>query len=437
VMYFSRFRSTSRMHLKLGPIVFVLLLVLIPYFSVDYLFSSEKEQETGRVRSARRIRSVKKSERELLGQDNNGFSNLPKDQLFKIIKSDVDRIISGDRISPYLGKFEGSSHIEFSRIFYQQLVRNLELTGDYRIIESILEELDGEKLQDRSLLNRTFLAILGTASDQDISAELKVQIQLFEKNERLKMMFSLPEILERFGMTSERVAISQELFSQFDVDEKRGLVNGYARSGNVEVLEKLIQNRQGQEGDILIDSAITTMVESDPRPVIDFILDISNQDMRTYCLDVAITHLREIGATLDADVLAQFTTQRRLVNQSAMPLNLPDLNLSLLPVPKNGSSTLWTWGDLLRTGEECEKDIYANEWMFDGPPEAKSLMVRRDPVERFISGYRNSWDKRGLDGGFSEFVRWCPAMVWQERAKFLSSLKSLLPLIIYFGQKLV
>lgn len=308
-MYLSRCKSTFRIHLKLGPIVFVLLLGLIPCFSVGYFFSSEKEQETGRVRSARRIRSVKKSERELLGENNNRFSDLPKDQLFKILKSDVDIIIDGDSVLPYLGKFEGSSHIEFSRILSQRLVRNIELTGDYQIVERILEELDGEKLQDRSLLNRTFLAILGTASDQDISADLKAQIELFEKNERLKMIFSLPEILERFGMTSKRVAISQELFSQFDVDEKRALVNGYARSGNVEVLEKLIQIHQEQEGDMLIDSAITTMVESDPRPVIDFILDISNQDMRTYCLDVAIMHLREIGATLDADDLAQFTTQ--------------------------------------------------------------------------------------------------------------------------------
>ncbi|MDF1711326.1 MAG: hypothetical protein P1U90_03765 [Akkermansiaceae bacterium] len=98
-----------------------------------------------------------------------------------------------------------------------------------------------------------------------------------------------------------------------------------------------------------------------------------------------------------------------------MPLNLPDLNLSLYSIPKNGSTTLWMWGYLLQTGEECEKDIYANGWMFDGPPEAESLLVRRDPVERFISGYRNSRDKRGLEVGFSEFVRRFPELMASNR----------------------
>jgi hypothetical protein len=73
------------------------------------------------------------------------------------------------------------------------------------------------------------------------------------------------------------------------------------------------------------------------------------------------------------------------------------------------------WGYLLQTGEECEKDIYANGWMFDGPPEAESLLVRRDPVERFISGYRNSRDKRGLEVGFSEFVRRFPELMASNR----------------------
>lgn len=98
-----------------------------------------------------------------------------------------------------------------------------------------------------------------------------------------------------------------------------------------------------------------------------------------------------------------------------MPLNLPDLSLSLYSIPKNGSTTLWMWGYLLRTGEECEKDIYANGWMFDGQPEAESLLVRRDPVERFISGYRTSRDKRGLEVGFSEFVRRFPELMASNR----------------------
>lgn len=94
-----------------------------------------------------------------------------------------------------------------------------------------------------------------------------------------------------------------------------------------------------------------------------------------------------------------------------MPLNLPDHGLSLYPIPKNGSTTLWMWGYLLRKGEECTENIYDNDWMYDGDSEAITMTVRRDPVDRFISGYRNSRDKRGLTLGFSEFVKRLPELM--------------------------
>jgi hypothetical protein len=97
-----------------------------------------------------------------------------------------------------------------------------------------------------------------------------------------------------------------------------------------------------------------------------------------------------------------------------MPLNLPEHGLSLYPIPKNGSTTLWMWGFLLRTGEECQKDLYENGWMYDGPVESKTMMVRRDPVARFISGYRNSRDKRGLAMGFPEFVDRLPELMEED-----------------------
>jgi len=58
----------------------------------------------------------------------------------------------------------------------------------------------------------------------------------------------------------------------------------------------------------------------------------------------------------------------------------------------------------MRTGITSEGNIYDHGWMCDGEVEPETMMIRRDPVARFISGYRNFRDKRGWWMGFAEFV---------------------------------
>ena len=91
-----------------------------------------------------------------------------------------------------------------------------------------------------------------------------------------------------------------------------------------------------------------------------------------------------------------------------MPINLPEYDLSLFTIPKCGGTTIWEWCYYIRTGEsfsKSEKDgIYSQGWMRGGPLK-KKLIVVRDPVDRFVSGYRNFRDKRGLNLDFDEFVK--------------------------------
>jgi len=86
-------------------------------------------------------------------------------------------------------------------------------------------------------------------------------------------------------------------------------------------------------------------------------------------------------------------------------IHIPTIDLSILDIPKNGGTTLWTWAYWLRRGGFPKGgNVYGESWLSKGDRQARALMVRRDQVDRFIYGYRNFRDKRGLRLGFVEFV---------------------------------
>lgn len=105
-----------------------------------------------------------------------------------------------------------------------------------------------------------------------------------------------------------------------------------------------------------------------------------------------------------------------------MPVNFPDQGLSLFSIPKNSGTTLWMWSLFIRTGKKVvDANIYDHGWMCDGDIEPESVMIRRDPVDRIISGYRNLRDKRGLWMEFGELVEKVPELIkseWGNRHHF-------------------
>lgn len=86
-------------------------------------------------------------------------------------------------------------------------------------------------------------------------------------------------------------------------------------------------------------------------------------------------------------------------------LYLPESNLSLFTVPKTGGTTIASWVHFLRTdGQESGPNIYDAHWLWSDEVQEEKLRVRRDPVDRFVSGYRNFRDRRGLRLNFEDFV---------------------------------
>lgn len=95
---------------------------------------------------------------------------------------------------------------------------------------------------------------------------------------------------------------------------------------------------------------------------------------------------------------------------SLFPIHLPEAAISIYPIPKNGGTTLWAWVYFVRTEGQLPPNVYEQTWLADGPLQERKMIVRRDPVDRFISGYRNFRDKRGLSLGFDEFFEQFPSL---------------------------
>jgi len=97
---------------------------------------------------------------------------------------------------------------------------------------------------------------------------------------------------------------------------------------------------------------------------------------------------------------------------SFSPIHLPEADLSIYTIPKTGGTTLWAWVYFLRTEGKLPPygKVYDAVWLADGPALRRSLVVRRDPVERFISGYRNFRDHRGFTLEFDAFFERFPEL---------------------------
>jgi|GEM_PF-6629359 len=95
---------------------------------------------------------------------------------------------------------------------------------------------------------------------------------------------------------------------------------------------------------------------------------------------------------------------------SSSPIHLPQADLSIYTIPKNGGTTLWAWMYFLRASGNLPPygKVYDAAWLAHGPALRQSLVVRRDPIDRFISGYRNFRDHRGLTLGFDDFFESFP-----------------------------
>lgn len=94
-----------------------------------------------------------------------------------------------------------------------------------------------------------------------------------------------------------------------------------------------------------------------------------------------------------------------------MPLNLPSHEISIFLIPLNGTRCLKRWVHLIRTGRDSGQPAECNhDWVVDQAVFRESIFIRRDPVDRFVAGYRHLTAHHGVDLSIGDFIEAFPEL---------------------------
>lgn len=123
------------------------------------------------------------------------------------------------------------------------------------------------------------------------------------------------------------------------------------------------------------------------------------------------------------------------VNPNLYGLDLPDHNLGICTIPKNGGTSLWHIIYMLRFGIKCAStdDVYRFDQILAGPISSRihRLVVVRDPIDRFMSAFcflkskkslkhEEDLDLHGFIDRFDEFYR-RPDVLHHMQPQFLTA----------------
>jgi len=202
-----------------------------------------------------------------------------------------------------------------TRLFLEELERMLRAdlleNGDFGRIEKIFEDVGESNQENIGLKMRLLTFSISLESDAGPSFDLSKKLSLFEALNRSTPVLRLSEYLAEVGFMKALGPVDWDVMSDIPVEERKYLLRGMARAGDLESITTALSAREEAERAEVLKYAVTQLMENHPGKTITYIDKMEDSDSRFFCLSVAVDSLRAAAGDLEADEWAKEIVKSR------------------------------------------------------------------------------------------------------------------------------
>lgn len=228
-----------------------------------------------------------------------------RDQMRMEIQRDVRMILDGTSILEYLPDYKGLETMVFLEELEKALRADLSSSGDFGKIEKIFNNLDGGGKNLGGIKIPLLKFIPQLESGAGVSSDVTKKISLYETLNRSEFVMSFSNYLAAVGAEKSLGPIDGDVILAIPVADRKSLLWGMARSGDVDAITTALGVRDEAERGSLLKYSVKELMGNHPGKTISYIDAIQDPGQRTFCLTVAVESLRMAGATTEADEWAK------------------------------------------------------------------------------------------------------------------------------------
>jgi len=218
---------------------------------------------------------------------------------------DVGRILGGAPIHEFLPEYSGMAKIIFCEELEKGLKVDLSSTGDYGIIKKIFTSLNENGDKHGGLKERLLSFTISLESGTGISNDVSEKIGLYDILNRSDYVMSFSNYLAKIGANKGPGPIDQTVFSAISNENRKALLRGMARSGDLDGITTALGVQEEAERGSLLEFTVNELMKNHPGKTISHIAELQDPVQRTFCLTIAVESLRKAGAMEEAEEWAK------------------------------------------------------------------------------------------------------------------------------------
>jgi hypothetical protein len=254
----------------------------------------------------RKMTGWSKDRRSISGRGGQNLGEkVDRDQLRAEAQRTAGLILDGSSILEHLPDYTGLTTMIFLEELQKALRVDLSSSGDFGKIEKIFSDLDGagDKFGGVKIRLLRFATTLNSGSDP--SSDITAKVSLFETLNRSGRVMQFSNYLAEVGAKKVLGPIDGDVISAIPIADRRSLLWGMARSGDLDAITTVLGVREEAERGALLKYTVKELMESQPGKTISYIDEMQDPVQREFCLTFAVESLRMAGATVDAEEWAK------------------------------------------------------------------------------------------------------------------------------------